>query len=217
MQFTDRRHAGQVLATMLKRYHGNPGVVVLGLPRGGVPVAYEVAKALRAPLDVFIVRKLGIPGHEEYAMGAIATGGIVVMNPDVASLRIPQADVDAVTQREQRELARREQAYRGERPPINLERQTVMIVDDGLATGSTMRAAVRAVKQQGPSSVVVAVPVGANETCAALRTEADEVICVMTPERFRAVGLWYEDFSQTSDAEVHALLDAAARGETLQA
>jgi predicted phosphoribosyltransferase len=210
MRFADRTHAGRSLAGKLERYRGNPDVIVLALPRGGVPVAFEVAKALNAPLDVFIVRKLGIPGHEEYAMGAIASGGVRVMNPDVAGMRLPESAVEAVAAREQKELERREHLYRGDRPPLDLTDRIVILVDDGLATGSTMRAAAIAVKRQKPARSVVAVPVAAPDTCEQFRAEVDEVVCAVTPEPFRAVGLWYEDFTQTSDDEVHALLAAAA-------
>lgn len=209
----DRRQAGRLLAQELAQYRGQRDVIVLGLPRGGVPVAYEVAQALDAPLDVFIVRKLGFPGHEEYAMGAIASGGVRVMNADVAGMHIAQDVIDAVTAREQTELARRERLYRGDRPPLALADRTVILVDDGLATGSTMRAAVQAVRQQRPRRLVVAVPVAAAATCTELRADADEVVCTLTPEPFRAVGVWYRNFEQTSDEEVHALL-AAGRRET---
>jgi putative phosphoribosyl transferase len=217
MQFRDRKHAGEALANRLEHYRDDQNVVVLALPRGGVPVAFEVARALDAPLDVFIVRKLGIPGHEEYAMGAIASGGVRVMNPEARGLLIPESAVEAVAEREQLELERREQLYRGDRPPLALEDRTVILVDDGLATGSTMRAAVTAVKQHKPRRVVVAVPVAAGETCDEFRAEVDEVICAVTPERFRAVGLWYENFAQTTDDEVHALLEAARQVETARA
>jgi putative phosphoribosyl transferase len=210
-RFADRTEAGQLLAQLLLRYRNDPSVIVLALPRGGVPVAYEVARALEAPLDVFIVRKLGVPGHEEYAMGAIATGGVRVMNPDVAGLRIPAAAIDAVAERERRELTRREKLYRGDRPPLVIADRTVILVDDGLATGSTMRAAVVAVRKQNPRRIVVAVPVAAVETCAEFRDEVDEVVCAMTPDPFAAVGVWYHDFEQTSDDQVHALLDGARR------
>ncbi|MGZ5140640.1 MAG: phosphoribosyltransferase, partial [Burkholderiales bacterium] len=166
--FHDRTHAGRVLAEKLSHYRDNPDVIVLALPRGGVPVAFEVARALHAPMDVFIVRKLGLPGHEEYAMGAIASGGVRVMNSDVERLPIPQSTIDAVTAREQQELERRERLYRGDRPPLQLAGRIVILVDDGLATGSTMRAAVEAVRQQNPKRIVVAVPVAAPDTCADL-------------------------------------------------
>lgn len=207
VRFADRRQAGQVLAQKLARYRGQRDVVVLGLPRGGVPVAYEVAKALDAPLDVFVVRKLGLPGHEEFAMGALASGGVMVMNPDLRDLHVPEAALEAVVARERAELDRRERLYRGDRPPIPLENKTVILVDDGLATGSTMLAAATAVKGANPKAVVVAVPVAATETCQALRSHVDDVVCAATPEPFRAVGLWYRDFAQVGDAEVHALLE----------
>ena len=207
VRFADRRQAGQVLAQKLGRYRGERDVVVLGLPRGGVPVAYEVAKALDAPLDVFVVRKLGLPGHEEFAMGALATGGVMVMNPDVRDLHVPEIALEAVVARERAELDRRERLYRGDRPPIALENKTVILVDDGLATGSTMLAAATAVKGANPRAVVVAVPVAAAETCQALRSHVDDVVCAATPEPFRAVGLWYRDFAQVDDSEVHALLE----------
>ena len=217
MVFRDRSQAGGVLAEKLVHYRDDPQVVVLALPRGGVPVAFEVAKALHAPLDVFIVRKLGVPGQEEYAMGAIATGGVRVMNPGVAGLGISQPAIEAVVAHEQKELERRERLYRGTRAPLELEGRVVILVDDGLATGSTMRAAAVAVKQSRPKRVVVAVPVAALETCEDFRHEVDEVICAATPEPFRAVGLWYEHFNQTSDEEVHALLEAARKTEATPA
>ncbi len=213
MRFRDREQAGRVLAQKLGRHAQLPGVVVLGLPRGGVPVAFEVAQALGAPLDVFVVRKLGLPGHEEFAMGAVATGGVIVMNPDVRAFDIPQAAIEAVVARERAELARREVAYRGNRPPLAVDDRIVILVDDGLATGSSMLAAARAVKLGHPRQVVVAVPVAAAETCRTLRSEVDDVVCAVAPEPFRAVGLGYDDFSQVSDAEVRALLDAAWRAE----
>jgi len=205
-RFRNRREAGQALASLLLRYRDDPTAVVLGLPRGGVPVAHEVSRALHAPLDVFVVRKLGLPGHEEFAMGAIASGDVRVDNPDVLPLALPQDMVDAVVARERAELARREALYRGNRPPVALAGRTVILVDDGLATGASMRAAIAAVRLARPARVVVAVPVAAPETCRALQGEADEVVCARTPEPFMAVGAWYEDFAQTSDAEVHALL-----------
>jgi predicted phosphoribosyltransferase len=209
--FTDRHEAGVVLAAQLQQYAGRSDVVVLALPRGGVPVGYELTRALGAPLDVFVVRKLGLPGHPELAMGAIASGGVGVLNDDVLrSIAVPQTAIDAVTRTEQVELERRERAYRHGRPPVPIDGRVVILVDDGLATGSTMKAAVMAVRRLHPARVVVAVPVGAWETCHELRELADEVVCAFTPEPFRAVGLWYADFSQTTDAEVRELLALAA-------
>lgn len=208
MRFRERLEAGRLLGEELaNRLGGRDDVVVLALPRGGVPVAYGVAQALHAPLDVFIVRKLGVPGHEELAMGAIASGDVVVLNDEVLSqLRVPQQAIERVAAREREELARRERAYRDNRPPLDVRGRTVIIVDDGLATGSTMRAAVQALRKMQPREIIVAVPVGARTTCNALRADADEVFCLSTPEPFRAVGLWYEDFEQTTDEEVHDLL-----------
>jgi predicted phosphoribosyltransferase len=208
--FRDRHDAGRALAAKLEHLRGRDKLLVLALPRGGVAVAYEVARALDAPLDIFLVRKLGFPGHEEYAMGAIASGGVRVMNEELAA-QVPPAVIAAVVEREQAELARRERLYRGDRPRVDLRGRTVVVVDDGLATGSTMRAALRAIRQQQPAQLVVAVPVGAEETCRELRAEADEVVCAATPEPFRAVGLWYGDFPQATDDEVHALLESARR------
>lgn len=208
--FRDRRHAGQVLARKLQAYRDRPGLLVLGLPRGGMAVAFEVAQALHSPLDVFVVRKLGLPGHEEYAMGAIASGGVQVMNPQVAMSASDPA-VTAVVEREQQELQRRERLYRGDRPAPVLAGRVVIVVDDGLATGSTMRAAVRAIRLQQPQHLCVAVPVGTRETCEQLRADADEVICAAMPTPFRAVGQCYDDFPQASDDEVCALLAAARR------
>src|SRR5579875_2593723 len=214
MLFRDRTEAGQILADKLASYAHRPDVLVLALPRGGVPVGYEVAQALHVPLDVFLVRKLGLPGQEELAMGAIASGGIRVLNEEVIDkLNVPEEIIDAVAAEEQQELSRREHDYRAGRPPPDVRGRTVILVDDGLATGSTMRAAVAALRQQGPARIVVAVPVGAPETCTQLRREADEVVCAETPEPFYAVGAWYEDFSQTTDEEVRDLLARAA--ETL--
>ena len=210
LPFRDRRHAGRVLATHLEQYRGRAGLLVLALPRGGVAVGFEVARELGAPLDIFVVRKLGLPGHEEYAMGAIASGGVRVMNPLPGITVTPEA-IAAVVEREQAELVRREQLYRKQRPAVPLRGRTVIVVDDGLATGSTMQAAVLAIRQQHPLHVAVAVPVGARDTCAALRQQADEVICAETPEPFRAVGLWYQDFPQATDDEVCALLEEARR------
>ena len=214
MQFADRKQAGQVLAQRLLRYRDDADTIVLALPRGGVPVAFEVAQTLHAPLDVFIVRKLGLPGHEEFAMGAIATGGVMVMNPDLAGVHVPEAAIEAVVARERSELDRRELLYRGDRPPLSIEGRVAILVDDGLATGSTMLAAATAVRRRSPKRTVVAVPVAAAETCQAFRHEVDEVVCTVTPEPFRAVGMWYADFGQVSDAEVHAVLDAAWRTES---
>lgn len=214
MRFADRLAAGRRLATALAAYKGQGDVVVLGLPRGGVPVAYEVARALGAPLDVFLVRKLGVPGHEELAMGAIASGGVRVLNEDVLEgLRIPPRVIEDVTDIEAAELERRERAYRGGRPPLDVRGRVVIVVDDGLATGSTMRAAVAALRRLEPARIVVAVPTGASETCAMLRDEADEVVCLTTPDPFHAVGLWYDDFRPTTDDQVRALLaESAALG-----
>ena len=205
--FRDRVEAGELLAQELSLYRHRDDVVVLALPRGGVPVAREVARALGVRFDVFVVRKLGVPGQEELAMGAIASGGIRLVNEEVVNaLDIPSTVIDSVTMREQRELDRRERLYRGERPPIALTGKIVIIVDDGLATGSTMRAAVVAARQQQPALVIVAVPVGAPSTCALLAHEADDVVCVRRPDPFVAVGLWYRDFTPTSDNEVRSLL-----------
>lgn len=210
MIFKDRHEAGQYLASFLKHYSNSPEVVVLALPRGGVPVAFEVAQPLKAPLDVFIVRKLGVPGHEELAMGAIASGGMLVLNHQVVRrLNLPDAVVDRVVRRELAELNRREQEYRNSRRPIDVQGKTVILVDDGLATGSSMRAALSALRQRGPDRIVVAVPVGAEETCSEFRNEADESVCATTPDPFFAVGQWYEDFSQTTDGEVSELLQRA--------
>jgi predicted phosphoribosyltransferase len=201
-----------VLAGHLAAYEGHPKLRVLGLPRGGIPVAYEVANRLDAPLDVFVVRKLGVPGHEELAMGAIATGGVRVVNKDVmTAYGLSAATLDRVAVAEQAELERREHAFRGSRPPLDVAGATVIVVDDGLATGSTMRAAVAALRQQKPQRIVVAVPVAAPSTRDELAREVDEVVCVATPDPFLAVGRFYEDFAQTTDAEVHDLLERAAR------
>lgn len=205
--FRDRAEAGCLLAARLSGLADRDDVIVLALPRGGVPIGYEVAKSLRVAFDVFVVRKLGVPGHEELAMGAIASGGVRLVNHDVAdSLGIPENVIDRVAQREQVELERREHLYRGTRALIPLASRTVVLVDDGLATGSTMRAAVTAIRQQQPARIVVAVPVGASSTCQELADEADEVICLRSPEPFVAVGLWYRDFTPTSDDEVRTLL-----------
>jgi len=208
--FQNRRQAGRLLAAKLVHYANRPDVIVLALPRGGVPVGYEVARALNAPLDVFLVRKLGVPGQEEFAMGAIASGGVRVLNEQaVNTLRIPNSVIERVTAGEQQELSRRERLYRGDRPSADVHDKTVILVDDGLATGSTMHAAVKALRQKQAGRIVVAVPVAARETCESLRAEADDVVCAATPEPFYAVGLWYDDFSQTTDEEVRDLLELA--------
>ena len=210
MRFKDRRDAGRRLAAALLEYAGRSDVIVLALPRGGVPVAFEVAQALSAPLDVFLVRKLGVPGHAELAMGAIAAGGIEVLSEDlIRDLRIPRELVQQVAVRERIELDRRDRVYRGGRQAPAIRDRTVLLVDDGLATGSTMQAATLALRQQGPARIVIAVPVGASETCTQLGGLADGVVCLEMPEPFTAVGLWYEDFGQTSDEEVAHLLNDA--------
>lgn len=213
-RFRDRREAGRLLAERLRRYAGQDDVIVLGLPRGGVPVAFEIARELGLPLDVFVVRKLGVPGHEELAFGAIATGGTRVLNRQAEeSLHIDPELIEATDAREMRELQRRERAYRGDRPPPDLTDRTVILVDDGLATGSTMWAAIHAARQEGAARVVVAVPVADPEVCAALANEAADIVCLITPSPFHAVGLWYDDFSQTTDDEVRDLLARARRPE----
>jgi putative phosphoribosyl transferase len=210
MIFRDRKEAGQRLAALVHKYAGRSDVLVLALPRGGVPVAFEVARELKAPLDIFLVRKLGVPGHEELAMGAIASGGTRVLNEDVVQyLQIPGDVIDAIAADEQRELERRERVYRDGRPAPKIEGQIVILIDDGLATGSTMRAAAAALRKQNPARIIVAVPVAPAETCEDFRAEVDEVVCAATPEPFRGVGLWYEDFSQTTDEEVRAILQRA--------
>jgi putative phosphoribosyl transferase len=210
MYFRDRFDAGRQLATRLDHYAHRADVLVLALPRGGLPVAYEVARALDAPMDVFLVRKLGLPGHEELAMGAVASGGLRVLNRDVVDvLLVPDRVIDAVAAEELRELERRERAYRDDRPPPDVSDKTVILVDDGLATGSTMRAAARALRQQKPNRLVVAVPVAAPETCDSLGQELDEIVCAITPDPFYGVGLWYQDFSQVTDDEVRDLLNRA--------
>jgi predicted phosphoribosyltransferase len=210
--FRDRREAGRLLAGRLGAYAGRDDVLVLGLPRGGVPVAFEVAAALDAPLDLFLVRKLGLPGHEELALGAIAGGGTRVLNKQLVDrLELPAEWIEAIDAKERRELERRERAYRGDRPPPDVAGRTVILVDDGLATGSTMLAAVSALRTQGPERIVVAVPVADPGVCATVGREADEAICLLTPQQLHAVGAWYEDFSQTGDDEVRELLARARR------
>jgi predicted phosphoribosyltransferase len=207
-RFRNRVEAGELLGkAVAERVRDRTNVIVLALPRGGVPVGYEVARALGAPLDVFIVRKLGVPGHEELAMGAIASGGVRVMNDDVLRhVPISRNAIEAVSARELVELGRREKSYRGSKPPLDVRGRTVIVVDDGLATGSTMRAAVRALRQEQAGSIIVAVPVAARETCDAFLGEVDDVVCLRTPHPFEAVGLWYDDFTQTTDEEVHERL-----------
>jgi putative phosphoribosyl transferase len=211
VRFRDRAEGGRRLAELLRGYAGRDDVIVLALPRGGVPVAFEVAKKLGAPLDVFMVRKVGVPRHEELAMGAIASGGVLVLDEGlIRSLGIGTAQVQQAIAAEARELERRERVYRDGRGPPQLEGRTVILVDDGLATGATMRAAALAVREHRPARTVIAVPVAAAETCRELRDDADEIVCVATPRPFGAVGLWYENFAQTSDEEVRALLAHAA-------
>lgn len=208
--YKDRYDGGRVLASKLAGYANRPDLLVLALPRGGVPVAFEVARALHAPLDVFLVRKLGVPGREELAMGAIASGGTCILNREVMEvLQIPKQVLDAVTELEWEELTRREHLYRDDRPAPQVAGHTVILVDDGLATGATMRAAATALRQQKPARLVIAVPVAAPSTGAEFRSEVDEIVCAATPEPFYAVGFWYEDFSPTSDQEVRDLLAAA--------
>jgi len=212
LPFRDRTEAGRCLSKKLVAYADRNDVIVLALPRGGVPVGYEVAKALRVPLDAFLVRKLGAPGQEELAMGAIAAGGIRVLNDEVVRLlHIPQRVIDSVAAKEAQELARRDRLYRGTRPPPDVKGNTVILVDDGLATGSSMRAAVAALREQAPKRIVVAVPVAAAQTVREFSGEVDELVCCYTPEPFFSVGFWYEDFSQASDHEIRELLDHAAR------
>jgi putative phosphoribosyl transferase len=207
-RFHNRIDAGQLLGRALGEHlRDHSGLIVLALPRGGVPVGYEVARSLRVPLDVFIVRKLGVPGQEELAMGAIASGGVRVINEDVLRhVPVSKNAIEAVAARELVELERRERIYRGSKPPLDVSGRTVVVVDDGLATGSTMRAAVRALRKMDAEAIIVAVPVGAREACEDLRREVDDIVCLRMPEPFEAVGLWYEDFTQTTDEEVHALL-----------
>jgi putative phosphoribosyl transferase len=214
MLFRDRTDAGRRLARHLERYAGRADVAVLALPRGGVPVGFEIARTLKAPLDVFLVRKLGVPGQEELAMGALASGGVRVLNEAlVRRLGIPAAMIEEVAAREERELERRERAYRGDNPPLPVAGRTVILVDDGLATGASLQAAAKALRCQDPARIVAAVPVGAAETCAEFRGVVDEMVCAETPEPFWAVGNWYDDFSQTTDDEVRSLLARARARE----
>ena len=213
MRFADRRDAGRALAKALAGRHADDDVVVLALPRGGVPVAVEIARALGAPLDVFLVRKLGVTGQEELAFGAIASGGVRVFNDDIVRLaRLDESEIERVSRAERLELERRASLYRAGRGEPELRGRTALLVDDGLATGATMRAAVQALRALGPSRIVVAVPVGSREAVAALADQADEVVCLETPEPFHGVGAWYGDFSQTSDEEVRAALAEPPRG-----
>jgi putative phosphoribosyl transferase len=212
MLFTNRTEAGQELARHLSKYANRPDVIILGVPRGGVTVAFEVATALGVPLDVFVLRKLGVPGHEELAFGAIGSGGVRVLNPDVIEgLGLSQLDIELVTSAEKQELKRRERAYRGGRSPLDVRGLTVILVDDGIATGSSIRAAIRSLRQMNPARIVVATPVAPASTCNRLRLDVDELVSVETPERFWGVGQFYYDFSQVSDEEVNELLDRAAR------
>lgn len=211
MIYRDRFDAGRQLAEALEAFADHPDVLVLALPRGGVPVGFAIAQALHVPLDVLMVRKLGVPGREELAMGALASGGVRLLNDEIiAALEVTPEEIDAVVHAEQVELERREQLYRAGRPAPDVRDKVLILVDDGLATGSTMRAAVATLRRQGPARVIVAVPVGSSDTCAELRREADDVICIRTPEPFYAVGMWYSNFSQTSDTEVCQLLARAA-------
>lgn len=215
-RYRDRQEAGQVLASLLSSYAGKPEVLVLGLPRGGVPVAFEVAKALKAPLDVLLVRKLGVPGHEELAMGALASGGVRVLNQEIVDgLRMPAMVIERVATAETQELERRERLYRSGQPFPKVQDKTVIVVDDGLATGSTMRAAVAALRQRGAGRIVVAVPIAPERTCAEFTKLADECVCADLPEWFSAVGQSYDEFPQTTDAEVRALLQRAAAERSL--
>jgi predicted phosphoribosyltransferase len=210
MMFRDRYDAGETLAECLSEFAGRPDVIVLALPRGGVPVGYVAARKLGVPLDVFVVRKLGTPGQTELAMGAIASGGVRVLNRDVVeALGIPEWAIEQVTQQEQEELERRERQYRGDRSPLDVRGKTVILVDDGLATGSTMRAAAAALRKAGAARIIVAVPVASRATCDQLREEGNEVVCATNPEPFYAVGQWYKDFAQTTDEEVRELLERA--------
>lgn len=217
MRYRDRKEAGQRLAERLLDYRDRSDVVVLGLPRGGVVIASEIARRLHAPLDVFVVRKLGVPGQEELAMGAIASGGVRVLNSAVVDVcGIPASVIEEVTEQERRELERRERLYRGVRPPIAIEGRTVILVDDGIATGATMRAAVAALRRLKPARIIVAAPTAAPQACELLSKEADEVICDIMPDPFYSVGLWYDDFTQNSDEEIRELLEHAAASRSAE-
>jgi putative phosphoribosyl transferase len=212
MTFSDRKEAGQILAYQLASYANRKDLIVLGIPRGGVPVAFEIAKALKAPLDVFVSRKLGVPGQEELAFGAIATGRVRILDAEIVEAAgLGSEEIERIAEHETRELERRERAYRGGSAPLNVERQTVILVDDGIATGSSMLAAIKALRRLKPAQVVVAVPVAPLSTCRHLRPEVDDLVCASTPEFFQAIGQFYDDFSQVSDEEVKALLQRAAR------
>jgi predicted phosphoribosyltransferase len=212
MRYENRYDAGRRLALSLAEYAGRPDVTVLALPRGGVPVGFEIARALRVPLDVFVVRKLGVPGQPEFAMGAIASGGALVLDQQtIGELRISRDAVERVIAMERAELARREELFRGSRPPVDVSGRTIILVDDGLATGSTVQAAIAALRKEGPASVIVAAPVGSREACGAIGAVTDGCLCAMIPDRFYAVGLWYEDFAQTTDEEVYDLLARTAQ------
>lgn len=208
MPFQDRAEAGRALAERLVQYTDHPNTLVLALPRGGVPVAFEIAETLKLPLDIFVVRKLGLPGHEEFAIGAIASGGARVLNQDlIHRLSIDDKLVEQIVAREQKELERRERTYRGQYPASDFQGQTLILVDDGMATGSSMHAAIMALREQRPAALIVAVPIAARSTCDELASFADEVVCLETPLNFRAVGLWYRDFSQVTDEEVIDLIE----------
>ncbi len=212
MIFANRTEAGQKLALRLKQYANRDDVIVLGAPRGGVPIAFEVATDLRAPLDVFMLRKLGVPGREEFAFGAIASGGVRILDRDtVEGLGLTEAVIERVTATEEQELDRRERAYRGGRPPLNVVGRTVILVDDGIATGASMRAAIHALRQMNPARIVIAIPVAPAATCKRLQSAVDELVCLEMPEPFFGVGQFYDDFSQVSDEEVRDLLDNAVR------